>query len=588
MKNIFKKKFTYIAIAGLMASSIGCNEDEFLEVPVTGQISEAQLLTEDGLNGLLIGAYSVLNGRGTEWFGGAENWLWGSIRGGDANKGSDAGDFNTITPYVRHEQNPTNNLANDRWFASYEGIARVNALLRNLEIAEVSDAFKTATAAEARFLRGHYYFELKRAFNMVPWIDETLSDAEAALVPNNVDIWPNIEADFQFAADNLPETQAEVGRVNSWAAKSYLGKVYMYQDKFAEAKAIFDDVIANGQTSNGLSYGLVENFEDIFKGPNENHQESIFAFQAAANTGSIANTNHGIAMNYPYNTGPSGPGECCGFFQPSFELVNSYRTSDSGLPLLDGSYNNDANAVKDDYGILSSEPFEPDAGPLDPRLDHTIGRRGIMFLDWQKHPGDAWIRDQSFAGPYTQKKWSYYKADNGVYQDGSSWTPGYHSINFLILRFADIILLAAEAEAQLGNLDQAREYVNMIRERASNSVVMDPDTGGPAANYVISTYDQPWSSTDEAMRAIQFERKLELALEGERFFDLVRWGIADSAVNAYFAYEATRLPTNLGTPVAQFTSNQDEYLPIPQTQIDRQQQEGAEGSASVLIQNPGY
>jgi starch-binding outer membrane protein, SusD/RagB family len=587
MKNIFRKKVTYIAIAGLMASAIGCNEDEFLEVPVTGQISEAQLLSEDGLDGQLIGAYSVLNGRGGEWFGGASNWLWGSIRGGDANKGSDAGDFNTITPYARHEQNATNGLANDRWFASYEGISRVNSLLRNLEVSEVSESFKTATAAEARFLRGHYYFELKIAFNNVPFIDETLSDAEAALVPNDVDIWPNIEADFQYAADNLPETQAQVGRVNSWAAKSYLAKTYMYQDKFSEAKTLLDDIIANGQTSNGLAYGLVENFEDIFKGPNENHKESIFAFQAAANTGSIFNTNNGIAMNYPYNTGPSGPGECCGFFQPSFELANSYRTSDSGLPLLDGSYNNEANAVKDDYGLLSSQPFEPDQGPLDPRLDHTIARRGIMFLDWQKHPGDAWIRDQSFAGPYTQKKLSYYEADKGTFQDGSSWTPGYHSINLIILRFADIILLAAEAEAQLGNLGQALEYVNMIRERAGNSVVMDPDTGEPAANYVISTYGA-FGSTDEAMRAIQFERKLELALEGERFFDLVRWGIADSAVNAYFAYEATRLPTNLGTPVATFTPNQDEYLPIPQTQIDRQQTEGSEGASSVLIQNPGY
>lgn len=576
-------------IAGLMASSIGCNEDEFLEVPVTGQVSEAQLTTEDGLNGLLIGAYSVLNGRGTEWFGGAENWLWGSIRGGDANKGSDPGDFNIINNFARHEQNPVFPVEiEERWFASYEGISRVNVLLKNLEAADVSEEFKTQTAAEARFLRGHYYFELKRAFNMVPWIDETIPDAEIPLVPNDVDIWPNIEADFQYAMDNLPETQEQVGRVNKWAAAAFLARTYMYQDKFSEARTLFDDIIANGQTSNGLKYGLVENFEDVFKGPNENHQESVFAFQAAANTGTIANTNHGIAMNYPYNTGPSGPGECCGFFQPSFELVNSYRVTDSGLPLLDGSYNNPARAVKDDYGVLSSEAFQPDQGPLDPRLDHTIGRRGIMFLDWQKHPGASWIRNQSFGGPYTQKKYSYYAADRGNFQDGSSWTPGYHSINFMIMRYADVLLMAAEAEAQLGDLEQAREYVNMVRERAANSVVMDPDTGGPAANYVISTYDNSWNSQEEALRAIRFERKLELALEGHRFFDLVRWGTADSVLNAYFAYEATRLPTNLGSPVAQFTSGQDEYLPIPQSQIDRQQTEGSDGKSSVLRQNPGY
>ena len=338
---------------------------------------------------------------------------------------------------------------------------------------------------------------------------------------------------------------------------------------------LYDDIIANGQTSNGLKYGLVENFEDVFRGTNENHKETVFAFQAAANTGDINNTNHEIAMNYPYNTGPSGPGECCGFFQPSFELVNSYRTNASGLPLLDGSYNNAGNAVVDDYGLLSSQAFTPDTGPLDPRLDHSIGRRGIMFLDWQKHPGDAWIRDQGFAGPYTQKKYSYYEADKGTFQDGSSWTPGYHSINFMIMRFADVLLMAAEAEIEVGSLEKAREYVNMIRNRADNSVVLDLDTEEPAANYVIGAYTAPWGSQDVARQAVRFERKLELALEGQRFFDLVRWGIADPVINAYLDYEGSRLQTNLGG--ATFTPNQDEYLPIPQNQIDLQQAEGSDG-----------
>jgi starch-binding outer membrane protein, SusD/RagB family len=589
MKNIFRKKVTYLTVFCLLTTAIACNEDKFLDVPVTGQVSGSQLLSEDGLDGLLIGVYAALNGNDAlGWFSGQTNWLWGSIRGGDANKGSDAGDFATIIPYARFEQTPTDPEHISKWRGSYEGISRANIFLANLEAFEgYSAEEKAPLAAEARFLRGLYYFELRRAFLNVPWVDETLTDAEAALVSNTVEIWPNIEADFQFAMDNLPETQEQVGRVNSWAAAAFLARTYMYQDKFNEAKALYDDIIANGQTSNGLKYGLVENFEDIFKGPNENHQESVFAFQAAANTGSINNTNHDIAMNYPYNTGPSGPGECCGFFQPSFELVNSYRTNANGLPLLDGSYNNASNAVKDDYGLLSSQPFTPDAGPLDPRLDHSIGRRGIMFLDWQKHPGDAWIRDQSFAGPYTQKKYSYYEADKGTYQDGSSWTPGYHSINFMIMRFADVLLMAAEAEIEVGSLETARTYVNMIRERAGNTVVLDPDTGNPAANYVISTYTTPWANQEEARRAVRFERKLELALEGQRFFDLVRWGIAQPTLNAYLAFEGARLRTNLGSG-STFTPNQDEYLPIPQTQIDLQQAEGSDGQSSVLIQNPGY
>ena len=598
MKNIFKKKVTYLTLVSVLGVAIACNEDKFLDVPATGQVSEAQLLSADGLNGLLIGVYAALNGdTNLGWMSGITNWLWGSIRGGDANKGSDAGDFNTITPYARFEQTPTDPLTIEKWRGSYEGISRANIFLSNLVAFEgYSAGRKDTLAAEGRFLRGLYYFELRRAFLNAPWIDETMSGAEAALVPNNVEIWPNIEADFMAAMQSLPETQEQVGRVNKWAAMAFLARTYMYQSKFAEAKALYDDIIANGQTTNGLKYGLVEHFEDVFKGPNENHQETVFAFQAAANTGDINNTNHEIAMNYPYNTGPSGPGECCGFFQPSFELVNSYRTTAAGLPLLDGSYDRPGNAVVDDYGILSSQSFVPDAGTLDPRLDHSIGRRGIMFLDWQKHPGESWIRDQRFAGPYTQKKYSYYEADKGTYQDGSSWTPGYHSINFMIMRFSDVLLMAAEAEIEAGSMEKAREYVNMVRKRAGNSVVIDPDVDAnpstpeidpaPAANYVIATYDAPWASQEEARRAVRFERKLELALEGQRFFDLVRWGIADPTLNAYLDYEGGRLQTNLGG--AKFTPNQDEYLPIPQTERDLQQAEGSDGTSSVLIQNPGY
>ncbi|MGB3780888.1 MAG: RagB/SusD family nutrient uptake outer membrane protein [Tunicatimonas sp.] len=587
MKNIFRKKLTYFTIVSVLGTAIACNENEFLEVPVTGQVSEPQLLSEGGLNGLLIGVYAGLNGdTNLGWFSGQANWLWGSIRGGDANKGSDAGDFNTIIPYARFEQTPTDPLTINKWNGSYEGVSRANIFLTNLAAFEgFAEEDKAPLAAEGRFLRGLYYFELRRAFLNVPWIDETMTDTEAAQVTNTIEIWPNIEAEFQYAVDNLPETQAEVGRVNKSAAKAFLARTYMYQDKFAEAKALYDDIIANGQTSNGLKYGLVENFEDVFRGANENHKESVFAFQAASNTGDINNTNHEIAMNYPYNTGPSGPGECCGFFQPSFELVNSYRTS-NGLPLLDGSYNTGNNAVADDYGLLSSQAFTPDQGPLDPRLDHSIGRRGIMFLDWQKHPGDAWIRDQGFAGPYTQKKYSYYEADKGTYQDGSSWTPGYHSINYMIMRFSDVLLMAAEAEIEAGSLAKALEYVNLVRARASNSVVMDPDTEGPAANYVISPYSA-FGSQDDARRAVRFERKLELALEGQRFFDLVRWKIADPTLNAYLDYEGARLQTNLGGGT--FTPNQDEYLPIPQDQIDLQQTVGSEGNTtSALTQNPGY
>lgn len=252
----------------------------------------------------------------------------------------------------------------------------------------------------------------------------------------------------------------------------------MYQKKYADAKALFDLVIANGKTTNGKKYALVSNYAQIFNASNDNHEESVFSVQSAANTGSTNNSNWFDDLNYPYNTGPSGPGNCCGFFQPTFEMGNSFRTTAQGLPLLDGSYNSTANALKTDYGLESKTPFTPDAGNLDPRIDHSVGRRGLPYLDWQDHPGKDWIRDQPYAGPYSNKKYVYYKSQEGTLTDGSSWTRGYATMNYTVIRFGDVLLMAAEAEIETGNLEKAREYINQIRNRAAAPAtwVQKPDS----------------------------------------------------------------------------------------------------------------
>lgn len=623
MKFIYNnKRVTILMLAGaIVLGPIACKES-FLEVPVTGQLQEDQILNQRGIEALLVGAYSVLNGRGNGWHSGASNWMWGSIRGGDANKGTNAGDFNAMNPVQRFEVDAVNGEVNGKWLGSFEGVSRANYILARLpDVEDISEANKTRIEAEARFLRAHYYFELKKNFNNVPWVDETTSytadqsDKEIidkSNVPNNVDIWPKIEADMQFAYDNLPETQGEVGRANKWAAGAYLGKILLYEAswpdndgvivtnpaKYTQAKTVLTAVINSGQTTNGKKYDLVPNFEDVFKGENENHAESVFAFQAAAGTGDVNNTNQDLAMNYPYNTGPTGPGECCGFFAPSFDLINSYRTSALGLPLLDNSYRDPAEELGDDQGIKSNEEFMPDyTHDVDPRLDLTIGRRYVQFLDWMPHPGFDWIRDQSYAGPYTQKKYSYRKSDKGKYQDGSSWTPGYHAINFMILRFSDVLLMAAEAEIESGgDLNVAMGYINQVRQRAANSTyikgrvtgfeitdgktdykkpILDMDED--AADYNIGLYIA-FANQAEARAALRFERKLELALEGQRFYDLIRWGIAEQELNDYLDYDGAKLPTNLGG--ATYTPT-DQFLPIPQRQIDLQ-------GADVLKQNKGY
>ncbi|HRI58333.1 MAG TPA: RagB/SusD family nutrient uptake outer membrane protein [Saprospiraceae bacterium] len=583
MKNTANKFLIALNIFMVLNLFLSACKDSFLDVPPTSSLTEEVLATEKGVEGLLVGAYAMLNGR-FDWYAGSSNWVHGSILGGDANKGTNAGDQSQVNPVERFETLPTNATVSSKWNGTFEGISRANATLRVLAASEdpnLTAEDRARISGEARFLRGHYYFELKRLFNNVPFIDETLTTEEAVKVPNTADIWPNIEADFKYAFDNLPETQGALGRANKWAAGAYLGKTYLYQGKYAEAKAMFDQVIANGKTAGGLKYGLLPSYASAFDAELDNSEESVFAIQAAANTGSTANADYEFVLNFPYNTGPSGPGNCCGFFQPSFELANSFRTDANGLPLLDGSYNSAANALKTDQGVPSADAsYTTDAGPLDPRIDHSIGRRGIPYLDWQDHPGADWIRDQGYAGPYSPKKFIYYKSQEGTLTDGSGWTRGYAAMNYNIIRFADVLLMAAECEVELNNLEAARALVNQVRARAANpaSWVKRSD-GSNAANYVIGLYNTPWTSAATARDAVRFERKLELSGEGHRFFDLVRWGIASEAINAYLQYEGAILTVQLGG--ATFQAGKHERYPIPQTQIDRQ-------GTDVLKQNPGY
>lgn len=574
IKNIKKGVLTTMAVTMLTFSC----KDSFLEVLPTGSLGEAQLYSQAGLEGALIGAYSMLNGKGFGRPAGPNNWI-GQVLGGVSNKGTDAGDYTAMNPIQRYEVNPTSGDINALWQSKFEGIARANSTIRLATASEqVSDAVKTRIIAEARVLRGHYYFDLKRMFNSAPYFDETVPDAELPDIPNTTDLLGPIEADFMFGMNNLPETQGDAGRVNKWAAAAYLGKAYIFDGKYAEAKAIFDQVIANGQTTNGKKYDLVPNFAQIFNAENDNHEEAIWAVQSSNNTGSTNNANWFDDLNYPYNTGTDGPGNCCGFNQPTFTTVNMFRTK-NGLPLLDGSYNSGDNVVANDYKIEADAAFTEDAGPVDPRLDHTVGRRGIPYLDWQEHPGKAWIRDQTYAGPYSPKKFVYYKTQENSFTDGSSWTRGYATMNVPIIRFADVLLLAAEAEIQAGSLDKAMEHINRVRARAANTAgwVMEYDGSGPAANYEISLYDS-FASKDDAMKALKFERLLELAQEGHRFADLVRWGdAAEFLNNVYLPYDSQFLVTKFGG--AKFTPGKSEYLPIPQTQIDIQ---------PALTQNPGY
>jgi len=639
-KNMKKSKlhitlFAVIACAVLLYS---CDTGNFLSTPALGSLNEEVLANKKGADALLVGAYAALDGQNISgfWSAGGTNWIYGSVAGGDAHKGSIFNDQTPINSIMSMTHNASNGFFNDFWVARYEGISRANSVVRLVaELEDVSESEKARINGEARFLRGHYYFELKKMYNHVPWIDETTEEFKKPNTgPDAVDIWAKIEEDFQYAYDNLPEVQSEVGRANKWAAASYLAKAYVYQGKWDEAQTLLTTIINQGTNSAGEPYALQDHYGDNFRADEENSTETVFSIQYTGpdGTGTIDNSRQEDMLNYPFGN----PFNCCGFYQPTQDLVNSYRTDGTtGLPFPD-NYND--TKVSNDMGIGSDEPFTPYSGSLDPRLDYAVGRRGVPYIDWGPFPGQRWVREQSYGGPYHAQKHVYSQADADQFGNRNEWAPG-SAVNYDVIRFADVLLWAAEAEVEVGTLDQARQYVNRVRgrvadddygdgwtdytdnqpfalatvgseaemtsqdanpgdwvirsDRNSTFVLLDGDASNAAnwqeyvnPNYTVDTYppgSTAFSTQDNARQAVHFERKLELSLEGHRFFDLVRWGEAEQKLTAFYQYEGG----TLGFPDfanGSFTPGKNEYYPIPQNQIDLTTVEGE----PTLEQNPGY
>lgn len=593
------KRSTYVLFAVLLfTGQLFYSCKKALEQPPLGSLTPEIIANRNGVNGLLIGAYAALDGMqggnrslggGDAWQASPSNWVFGAISGGDASKGSDGGDQPAVDPIANFYSDANNAYYNSKWKALYEGVARTNNVIKLLALStDVPDDERKNILGQARFLRAHYYFELKKLWNMVPWIDETTTVFNQ---PNNTDIWVKINDDLKYAYENLPPTQSEIGRANKWAAGAYLAKAYLYQHKYPESRDLFDVVITQGVTTSGKKYDLNVEFSDNFKPSKEDNAEVVFAIQMAANVDpdGPSNGNNGDMLNFPYGGSPFG---CCGFFQPSIDLVNHYRTNETtGLPYLT-NYND--LPVKNDMGIKGGEPFDQETGTLDPRLDWTAGRRGIPYLDWGLYPGEPWIRDQTYGGPYGPKKNIYWQATAKTDADLTTWAPG-SAINYLVIRFADVLLMGAEAEAQAGSLSKAEDYVNRVRARAADPRGWvyqykddeDPLAGFstiPAANYKVGSYPAgDFSSKGKAyaLTAIYFERKIELAMEGHRFFDLVRWGIADQELNSYFGYQG-KITSDVRN--GKYIKGKNDYYPIPQRQIDLSRANGA----PVLKQNSGY
>jgi hypothetical protein len=559
--------FNTVALAAGLSLMSAC-DSSFLDIKPNGALDETVLATEKGIQTMLVGTYSMLDGisaNGFGWESAASNWVFGSIRGMEANKGSDAGDQPDINPIQTYSENPTNPYLNIKWRAQYEGISRANATLRVIATAEEAGSITAEQATlfrnQARALRGLYHFEAWRIFAKVPYMD---TDTDPITVTNTADIRDLIIADLQ-AGTALPNDMDQVGRFNGTVCKVLLAKALMQMKQdYPAAKALLADVVATGTKPDGSPIGLEANYGDVFDAANRNGIEAVYTVQYSVNDGSGGwNGGWGEVLNFPYKGGGS-PGGCCGFFQPTQEFVNSFRVDANGLPLLDGSYNN--NPVVNDQGLAPGSPFTEDAGPLDPRLDWTVGRRGIPYLDWGDHTGQDWIRDQTYAGPYSPKKQVYKKSQEGNLTEVGNWTSGWTANGYRMIRYADVLLLLAECEIEGGDLESARARVNQIRARAANPASWVKNTDGSnAANYVIGLYNTPWTDKATAQAALRMERKLELGMEGHRFFDLNRWGIAQAEINRMLAYEKPLRSALYGS--ATF-GPEDVTYPIPQRQID--------------------
>ncbi|MEM8928038.1 MAG: RagB/SusD family nutrient uptake outer membrane protein [Bacteroidota bacterium] len=575
-----KKKFIYLM--AILFVGISCG-DEFSTTPAIGALSDESLANPQGVDLLLTGAYSMLDGwrennnRGNQFAVSGDNW-WCDVIADDAHKGSTDGDQIELFQIETFDWQTANDYFRAKFTGLYAGVNRCNAALSVINgidrasLLPVDEASIIGQEAEARFLRGHYYFELTKLFGNVSIVSVENYDNLEFSQPNDGPAWEQIESDFQFAIDNLPATradQADPGRPTAVVARAYMGKAHLYQADWANALTEFNAVISSGE------FSLSPEYLDNFNAAGENGPESVFAIQFAADAAQSFNGNRGGTLNFP-GGGPFA--SCCGFYQPTIDLANAFRVDGDGLPLFD-AFNDDD--FLNDYEIESDEPFTPDTTtPVDSRLDYTVGRRGIDFNGFGEHVGKEWIRAgfNDISGPYLPKKNVYQASEVGDNRGSGAWGQEHSGVNYNIIRYADVLLMAAEAAVEAGDLATALNYVNQVRNRAANtSVVQAIDGSGPAANYQVGLYTS-FPDVGFARDAVRFERRVELAMEGHRLFDLRRWGIAQTVITEYIANE-TRTIGNFGPKVNGYQPQFD-LLPIPLTSIDL--------SNGTLQQNPGY
>lgn len=599
-----KKYITYIILAASGLALPSCSD--FLDRRAVGTVNQEDLLNKEGIDKVITGMYSSLHN--TAYFDCTlSNFAYGDVLGGSANKGSTYTDQAAFTSLETYSITTDNSFFTQKWASVYEGVHRANDVLSMTEQAkDVLSAergeekdYYTEAVAQARFMRGLWLFEGVKIFGAaIPYIGDAEYASSVNPMISNVDengnyiyIWNKIVDDLKFAYENLPDTWAyDQGRYNKWAAAGLLAKVYVYwsspyngnngnENHWEEAKTLLEEIIANGKDNKGTHYQLASSYEDLFiAGVSDWTGESVVDIPMAI-SGKQTNTN---AINGPFTTamvGALGTGGW-GFFQPSYEMANSFIVDKNGLPYLNKAY----QQMEPLTTMNGTVPQTDLSVYTDPRIDVVMGRFNVPYWDYSIPTIlDGWVRDITNGGPYMNKKDIPRKADKGSLS--VSTETASTAKNFHLIRFADILLWYAEALIETGDYQTAGTYINKVRERASQFYLKaaDPNTmeettspyvmedlvhgqtgKDAASNYRIGLWpNSQFSSKEGAIEALRFERKLELALEGHRWFDLARWGIAGEEINNYVSYEKQYL--------TKFARSYYEpkwvTLPIPNSQI---------------------
>lgn len=585
-------KLKNIALAAIAGIALTSCSDDFLENKPQGPLSEGNMNDPQAVDLLINGAYATFGCRYADsndphWFP-VTNWSYGEVRADNAYKGgggeTDAWEIHDMeTAKIQ----PNNGFLDGKWFNVYCGISRCNSAIRALnKVDEATIKEKNVRIAEVRVIRDHWYFELVRLFNRIPYMDIDLPETEYQSVRNDEftreQHLDRIARDLLEAAEALPESQSEIGRINRRIALAYAAKVKLYQayEQNPETnavvnvnKSLLQEVVSLIDRVQG--YDLLADFQQLDLLEYENGPESVFAVQFSKDDGSggVGRINWSMLLNSM--TGPGCPWQGDGFFLPSQDLINAYQTDENGLPIFDYQSRPDYGKVVFDqtggYALANVD------GNVDPRLDFVVGRPTIRYKTYKDKACGLWVRNSDVYG-YNNTKRFWLSPESPDATQGWPW--GASALNWQIIRYADLLLYKAEALIEIGGngLEEARTLINRVRSRAMNSSYVK-DFNNPAedaANYKIGLYPAAGWSQDYARQALQTEMRLEKAMEGERFFDLVRWGIAKETMNNYFEAEKDN---RIYYQNASFETG-EEYFPVPVAQYNF--------SGGIYIQNPGY